>query len=1247
MLNKFKGVLDAARNVFTSDPTLVRQGLSGLEVADKARAARAAAFVVSGDHPEVLLELQADPADTGSMLGQPGRLRWRFNGSGLDEPARAAARASLAARHTLYQRATQDATSIALLVRLGKVLDAADHGRSLEHTGAAMPTWLQYLLNDALWASHPADAQQADPVAARPAWDVALVAALLAHDGFHPEMTLPVVFERNGIEPYAQSRVYLRLLAPGALDDYLLAQPDAVAAVATVLSAAGRVVLVNRLGASPALLAAFGNVVVKLAVGESSTVRAAAASHVATMAPGASAALLHAVLGTGVGAERGHAADLLARMQGEGAIATLEAALATEPSKSVQQTIRTALSRVRAADDAGAVDLPEPPPLPPEPTEVLGDDAIDLLLANHAELLVRLREGAEEEIASNREAKYKSKWRQNQYDAHCSVTQSQLRQAVLALNGKGAADVLDNPALSATLALNGRLEARADFGLLQVLRWIFASTQRGWSTWQNPRLQAWLRRQDPHRVDMRQLATVAEACGDRDQCMAMAALRSVWGHVTTPQMLLPAERVWPLYAARPALIDEGLGLAPRVREGNAVPDLGSTLEVLATFPLIPPRWMPRLLELALGEGKTHRAGAQQALARMPDIGKRVAEALGSNKQELRTEAARWLAQLDDKAAVPALNAALAKETRETVSAALLTALEALGEDMGAHLAPARLLAQARKGLKGKAPAGMAWLNLDAAPACAWLDGSAVEPELVRWWVILACKLKEPGGNALLERYLGLLASASRAALGRWVLHQFIARDTMHPPLEDGIAWAQSQAAQRYQDYQHSAQRWPQYYEAKGKLTPDQVFEEVKHEKMAEYLGSAIGEKGLLALVWGTPGAELVGAIQTYMRDHYQRRAQVEALMEAAAVSDQPSVIQFVLSIARRYRTASVQEKARLLVQRIAERNGWTADQLADRTVPTGGLDDSGTMVLQYGSRQYTVTLDAALKPVLRNEEGKTVAALPAARQDDAPAAIKEGKQLLSNCKKELKQVLDMQGTRLYEAMCAGRAWPVAEWREFLLQHPVVGRLVQRLVWLEATATGLRAFRPTEDGSLIDAADDEVVLGEDSTIRLAHASLLSKDDAAAWIAHCKDYKVTPLFAQMTRPLPLLPTPYAGDTIDDRLGWVSDAFTLRGAFNKLGYQRGAAEDGGVFYEYRKDFGSTGLAVVVEFSGNGLPEENVAAALKTLSFQYLDRNRHGRVALAKVPTILLAEAYADYHTVAAACSGFDANWEKKMPW
>ena len=119
------------------------------------------------------------------------------------------------------------------------------------------------------------------------------------------------------------------------------------------------------------------------------------------------------------------------------------------------------------------------------------------------------------------------------------------------------------------------------------------------------------------------------------------------------------------------------------------------------------------------------------------------------------------------------------------------------------------------------------------------------------------------------------------------------------------------------------------------------------------------------------------------------------------------------------------------------------------------------------------------------------------------------------------------------------------------------------------------------------------------------------------------------------------------INDREGWSADTFGFRGAFTKLGYQRAQAEDGGFFYEYGKSFVSAGIRVVIEFTGNTLPEENVAASLKQLCFRALAAGElSDGMPLGEVPPVLLAEAWADYHKV-AACGAFDPHWESNSPW
>ncbi|NQZ13162.1 MAG: hypothetical protein HRT35_38955 [Algicola sp.] len=120
-----------------------------------------------------------------------------------------------------------------------------------------------------------------------------------------------------------------------------------------------------------------------------------------------------------------------------------------------------------------------------------------------------------------------------------------------------------------------------------------------------------------------------------------------------------------------------------------------------------------------------------------------------------------------------------------------------------------------------------------------------------------------------------------------------------------------------------------------------------------------------------------------------------------------------------------------------------------------------------------------------------------------------------------------------------------------------------------------------------------------------------------------------------------------------GYKSDTFTLRGIFAKLGFVRGATEDGGRFFSYYKDFNSVGIKVCVEFSGSFLPEENVPAVLYHLWFEsHSHTDGAGRfgwadsMAIEDVPAVLLAEAMADFAAVAASTDGFYADWARVEP-
>jgi len=1176
-------------------------GLKGLACVDGSLWQRSCRYIVTGDDAAVLQALRQAGWQAASMLGHPGRLSHVFFAVGVSEKEAAEARAGLVARNRFYTAIASDTAPLAALIRLGMVLEAGDDGQSFEPTGADVPDWLHYLINDALFATCSETRKDAG-LDNRPAWHIGLLARLLAAAGLPEDGALALVFERRHIAPYMQDRCLQRLLAPDALDNTMLEQPDRVRALAQQLSAQGKRQLAARIGSARLLAPAFADVLVQLAVDSSKTVRAEAAPYVEAIATAQQLELLKQHLLHGKPAERVQAAELLGRESSAARRALLEQALAGEKGKAARQAIDAALERMAPPEQAhadsnvqpGATETPPPPPA--IPATRLGATALAILQQNHRELLDLHAEEARQEVEENRHQKNRYDWAQQRHQAQLAIDDATLHGVLRALNGEGdeaERQLLHQHAMRETLALRGRLFALDDFGLHQLACWYGPVRQRWFALWNDGPFQAWLSRQDPAMADLRTIDAALRQAGAMPDLVALACLQPEWRGA--PQDMLPASAIWPLFAEQPALIGQGLGVS-MVREDISPPlELAWTLNVLALFPQPPQRWHARLLELALGEAKTCRLEAQQVLEKVPGIGRHAIASLVSGRQEVRAVAARWLADLDCRAAVPALEQALKKESQASGRAVLLSALERLGVDIAPRLQPPLLLEEARAGLKAKAPAGLAWFPFALLPACTWADGAPVEPDIVRWWLLLACKLKDPAGNGLLARYLRLLAPASRASLGSMVLRSFIAQD--------------------------------------------------------ESSGSVLGEKGILALTAGAPGAHAVGLVQGYMRTFPPRRAQLEAMLTglAAGGDADPAVIQLLLDIARRHRAASVQDTAQELVQQIAGQRGWSEDELSDRTVPTAGLDDAGRLELGYGSRTFVVTLDGALKPVLHDSHGKLLKALPEPRQGDDEDSVREAKQLLANCRKELRQVIDLQTARLYDAMCCERQWPAADWQRYLLDHPVVSRLAQRLVWQELDATGqrLQLLRPAEDASLIDAHDNEVALAEGSVLRLAHGALLSAGEASAWQRHLKDYRIKPLFGQLQRALPADGVK-AGDDIADRLGWVSDTYTLRSAFGQLGYQRAPAEEGAIFDAYFKEFDAAGLRVVIGFSGNALPEENLPAALTRLRFERLRGPFNERqVRPGQVPPVLLAEAYGDYLEIAGRCKGFDASWQSKMPW
>ena len=734
----------------------------------------------------------------------------------------------------------------------------------------------------------------------------------------------------------------------------------------------------------------------------------------------------------------------------------------------------------------------------------------------------------------------------------------------------------------------------------------------------------------------------------------------------TRPLALESIDVWPLFAEYPETIDYALdGLYTKlIQQGDDTKPtiidrldskdnydnymvINQTLALLADFPKLPPHWLQRIYQLAFDSRKSVRFTAQATAQKHGIVVERVSKELLSSGNDTRSIAAKWLQTLALSDAQPALQQAIRKEKDTAIRAQMLDALQQCGGDISEFTSPTALAEEAAAGLQKAVPKNMLWLQRDRLPSCKFVNGEAVDTDIIYWWCVLAVKLKQPEGSNLLHLYLSLLDDNSQAQLAHCLLSAFITQDTLCPTEQQAHEYAQAHKQQEFDMYQRWAQsEWGKQYKTH---TLEDAYNACYKQKKSELLGSAIKEKGLLALIIGGKPNELLALLQPYMKQYYVRRAQIEAILSAIANINDPIIIQFMLSLSRRYRTKSIQELARQLVDKIAQRNGWTTDELGDRTIQTAGFENTqGPTPFNLGQRTLQLQLSDDLKFQLLNEEGKVLKSLPQARKDDDDAAISETKKWFSSCKKELKQVITQQTSRLYESMVTERHWPASDWQEYLHQHPIMFRLLQRTLWQVQLDDDWHSFRPTEDGALIDTEDDEIELPAQATIRLLSGNQLNSEASQAWQVHLKDYKIKPLFEQLKS----LEVNITAEqlALDHHKGLMTDTFTLRSLLTKKDYKQGDPEDAGFFDHYYKLFDQLGLRVQFDFSGNCVPEENVSAAIYSITvWQFNPKargwNRYDALPLTQVPANLLNAIALDYEEVAKKCHA-DPLWQQKLP-
>jgi len=247
-------------------------------------------------------------------------------------------------------------------------------------------------------------------------------------------------------------------------------------------------------------------------------------------------------------------------------------------------------------------------------------------------------------------------------------------------------------------------------------------------------------------------------------------------------------------------------------------------------------------------------------------------------------------------------------------------------------------------------------------------------------------------------------------------------------------------------------------------------------------------------------------------------------------------------LAERSRFPVFKSVARRHIEAIADLSGLTSDELADRLVPSLGLDDEGGDTVDTDAGTFRIAFDHRLLPVVRDAAGRVHADLPKPGRGADKQRQKAAKDRLTALRKEARSSASLHVARLERAMCAERRIPAGIFQDRFAAHPWMTHLAQRLVWgVHVDEAPVGTVRVAEDGTLATVDDETATLPAGASVSVLHPLNFPEGALAAWGEVFADYELIQPFAQLGRPVHRIGP---GRTLDLFAGRKTSYAVLRG-------------------------------------------------------------------------------------------------------
>ena len=171
------------------------------------------------------------------------------------------------------------------------------------------------------------------------------------------------------------------------------------------------------------------------------------------------------------------------------------------------------------------------------------------------------------------------------------------------------------------------------------------------------------------------------------------------------------------------------------------------------------------------------------------------------------------------------------------------------------------------------------------------------------------------------------------------------------------------------------------------------------------------------------------------------------------------------------------------LRQAAERSGLTVDEIEDFAVASYSLDLEGRTEISIGDAKAALAIqpDGRVAVMWRNADGKLVKSAPAPIRKAFPKEVKA----VSALAKELEQAYAAQRLRLESAFLGQRTVSLEHWRRYFIEHPLLGLLGRRLIWIFGNDQGWEQSGIYRSNEVHGASGEVVDVAAATKVRLWH------------------------------------------------------------------------------------------------------------------------------------------------------------------